>query len=102
MRVARARNLADYLAEAKQQGAWVYGTSAKDAVPYDQPDYRGKVVVVFGSEGRGLRPRVRAACDELIALPLRGHIDSLNVSAAASAVLYGILQFRKFLVDSAP
>jgi 23S rRNA (guanosine2251-2'-O)-methyltransferase len=102
MRVARARNLADYLAHAKQQGAWVYGTSAADAVPYDQPDYRGKVVVVFGSEGRGLRPRVRAACDELIALPLLGHIDSLNVSAAASAVLYGILQFRKFLVDSAP
>jgi hypothetical protein len=46
--------------------------------------------------------RVRAACDELIALPTLGAIDSLNVSAAASAVLYGILQFRKFLVDSAP
>jgi 23S rRNA (guanosine2251-2'-O)-methyltransferase len=102
LRVARARNLADYLAQAKQQGAWVYGASAADAVPYDQPDYRGKVVVAFGSEGRGLRPRVRAACDELIALPLLGHIDSLNVSAAASAVLYGILHFRKFLVDSAP
>jgi 23S rRNA (guanosine2251-2'-O)-methyltransferase len=100
--VARVRNLADYLAEAKKAGAWVYGASAQDAVPYDQPDYRGKVVVVFGSEGRGLRPRVRAACDELIALPLLGQIDSLNVSAAASAVLYGILQFRKFLVDSAP
>jgi 23S rRNA (guanosine2251-2'-O)-methyltransferase len=80
----------------------VYGASASDAVPYDQPDYRGKVVVVFGSEGRGLRPRVRAACDELIALPQRGRIDSLNVSAAASAVLYGILHFRHFLVDRAP
>jgi 23S rRNA (guanosine2251-2'-O)-methyltransferase len=100
--VARVRNLADYLAEAKKAGAWVYGASAQDAVPYDQPDYRGKVVVVFGSEGRGLRPRVRAACDELIALPLLGQVESLNVSAAASAVLYGILQFRKFLVDSAP
>jgi 23S rRNA (guanosine2251-2'-O)-methyltransferase len=100
--VARVRNLADYLGTAKQNGAWVYGASASDAVPYDQPDYRGKVVVVFGSEGRGLRPRVRAACDELIALPQRGRIDSLNVSAAASAVLYGILHFRHFLVDSAP
>jgi 23S rRNA (guanosine2251-2'-O)-methyltransferase len=100
--VARVRNLADYLAEAKQQDAWVYGASASDAVPYDRPDYRGRVVVVFGSEGRGLRPRVRAVCDELIALPMLGAIDSLNVSAAASAVLYGILQFRKFLVDSAP
>src|SRR4051794_31950934 len=100
--IARVRNLADYLAEAKDRQAWVYGTSATDAVPYDQPDYRGRVVVVFGSEGRGLRPRVRAACDELIALPTLGAIDSLNVSAAASAVLYGILQFRQFLVDSAP
>jgi 23S rRNA (guanosine2251-2'-O)-methyltransferase len=102
MRVARARNLADYLAQAKQDGAWVYGASATDAVPYDQPDYRGKVVVVFGSEGRGLRPRVREACDQLIALPVRGRVDSLNVSAAASAVVYGILHFRHFLVDSAP
>jgi 23S rRNA (guanosine2251-2'-O)-methyltransferase len=100
--IARVRNLADYLAEAKEHDAWVYGASATDAVPYDTPDYRGRVVVVFGSEGRGLRPRVRAACDELIALPTLGAIDSLNVSAAASAVLYGILQFRKFLVDSAP
>jgi 23S rRNA (guanosine2251-2'-O)-methyltransferase len=100
--VARARNLADYLAEAKQRDAWVYGASATDAVPYDKPDYRGRVVVVFGSEGRGLRPRVRAACDQLIALPVRGQVDSLNVSAAASAVVYGILHFRHFLVDSAP
>jgi 23S rRNA (guanosine2251-2'-O)-methyltransferase len=100
--IARARNLADYLAQAKQDGAWVYGASASDAVPYDRPDYGGKVVVVFGSEGRGLRPRVRAACDELIALPLRGRIESLNVSAAASAVLYGILHFREIRVDSAP
>jgi 23S rRNA (guanosine2251-2'-O)-methyltransferase len=100
--IARARNLADYLAQAKQDGAWIYGASASDAVPYDQPDYRGKVVVVFGSEGRGLRPRVRDACDQLIALPLRGRVDSLNVSAAASAVLYGILHFRAIRVDSAP
>jgi 23S rRNA (guanosine2251-2'-O)-methyltransferase len=100
--IARVRNLADYLGEAKEDGAWVYGASASDAVPYDRPDYRGKVVLVFGSEGRGLRPRVRQACDQLIALPLRGRIDSLNVSSAASAVLYGILHFRAIRVDSAP
>ena len=100
--VARVRNLADYLAGAKESGAWVYGASAHDAVPYDQPDYRGRVVVVLGSEGRGLRPRVRDACDELVALPMRGKLDSLNVSAAASAVVYGILQFRGQTVDTAP
>jgi 23S rRNA (guanosine2251-2'-O)-methyltransferase len=100
--VAQVRNLADYLTEAKQTGAWVYGASAEDAVPYDQPDYRGRVVLVLGSEGRGLRPRVRAACDALVALPMLGRVDSLNVSAAASAIVYGILQFRRLSVDSAP
>jgi 23S rRNA (guanosine2251-2'-O)-methyltransferase len=100
--IARVRNLADWLREAKDAGAWAYGASAEDAVPYDRPDYGGKVVVVFGSEGKGLRPRVREACDELIALPRRGRVESLNVSAAASAVLYGILQFRRQSVDTAP
>jgi 23S rRNA (guanosine2251-2'-O)-methyltransferase len=52
------------------------------------------VVLVLGSEGGGLRPRVARACDELIALPLLGRIESLGVSAAAAAVLYEILQSR--------
>jgi 23S rRNA (guanosine2251-2'-O)-methyltransferase len=100
--IARVRNLADYLRDAKEAGAWVYGASAAEAVPYDEPDYAGRVVVVFGSEGRGLRPRVREMCDQLIALPMRGTLDSLNVSAAGSAVVYGILHFRRQSVDSAP
>jgi 23S rRNA (guanosine2251-2'-O)-methyltransferase len=100
--IARVRNLTDYLAQAKDGGAWIYGASASDAVSYDQPDYRGRVVVVFGSEGRGLRPRVQSTCDQLIALPMLGKLDSLNVSAAASAVVYGILHFRRHSVDTAP
>jgi len=91
--VARVRNLADWLGEAKQAGAWVYGAAA-GGIAYERPDYRGRVVLVLGSEGRGLRPRVASACDELVALPMRGRIDSLNVSAAAAALVYGILQFR--------
>ena len=91
--VARVRNIADWLGEAKGAGAWVYGASA-DGIPYSDPDYRGKVVLVLGSEGRGLRPRVASLCDELVALPILGRIDSLNVSAAAAALVYGILQFR--------
>ena len=92
--VARVRNLADWLAAAKGTGAWVYGAAPGEAVPYDRPDYRGRVVMVLGSEGRGLRPRVARACDELVALPVRGRVGSLNVSAAAAALLYGILHFR--------
>ena len=93
--VARVRNLADWLAAAKDTGAWVYGAAAgPDAVPYDQPDYAGRVVLVLGSEGKGLRPRVAAACDQMVALPQRGRVGSLNVSTAAAALVYGILQLR--------
>ena len=92
--VARVRNLADYLEAAKRREAWIYGAEASPAaVPYDQPDYGGRVVLVLGSEGSGLRPRVASACDQLVALPVRGRVESLNVSAAAAALVYGILHF---------
>jgi 23S rRNA (guanosine2251-2'-O)-methyltransferase len=93
--IARTRNVADFLAQAKQAGAWVYGAAANSPVSYDEPDYRGRVVLVMGSEGRGLRPRVAAACDQLVSLPVMGHVESLNVSTAAAAILYEILQSRR-------
>jgi 23S rRNA (guanosine2251-2'-O)-methyltransferase len=99
--VARVRNLADWLAGAKRRGAWVYGADADAPVPYDRPEYSGRVVLVLGAEGRGLRPRVAAACDELVALPRRGRVASLNVATAAAALLYGILHLRQAL-DRAP
>ena len=94
LRVARVRNLADFLADAKQAGCWCYGAAASARTAYTAPDYSGGVVIVLGSEGKGLRPRVAAACDELVALPVRGRIESLNVSATAAVLLYTILQFR--------
>jgi 23S rRNA (guanosine2251-2'-O)-methyltransferase len=93
--VARVRNLADWLGEAKRHDAWVYGAAAEAKVPYDKPDYGGRVVLVLGSEGRGLRPRVAESCDELVHLPNRGKVGSLNVSTAAAALVYGILHFRR-------
>ena len=92
--IARVRNLADFLIAASGAGAWSYGAAGDAPTDYAQPDYRGKVVLVMGSEGSGLRPRVARSCDQLIALPLRGRIESLNVSAAASAVLYEITRQR--------
>jgi 23S rRNA (guanosine2251-2'-O)-methyltransferase len=108
LRVARVRNVADFLAAARDAACWCYGASAEQeggprVVAYDQPDYAGSgVVLVLGSEGSGLRPRVAKACDELIALPLRGRIESLGVSAAASAILYEILQRRGVSLDNSP
>jgi 23S rRNA (guanosine2251-2'-O)-methyltransferase len=86
--VALVRNLADFLAQAKQAGAWCYGADMAGATPYDRVDYGGGAVLVLGSEGRGLRPRVAKACDALVSLPVRGRIESLNVAAAAAVLLY--------------
>ena len=92
--IARVRNLADFLAEAKERGCWVYGAAAGARTPYDRPDYTGGVVLVLGAEGRGLRPRVASMCDDLVALPLLGRVASLNVSATAAVLLYEMLQQR--------
>jgi 23S rRNA (guanosine2251-2'-O)-methyltransferase len=99
--IARVRNVADFLAEAKHAGCWCYGAAAGASTPYDRPDYRGGVVLVLGSEGRGLRPRVAKSCDALVSLPLRGRIDSLNVSAAAAVLLYEVVR-RRTVLDRAP
>jgi 23S rRNA (guanosine2251-2'-O)-methyltransferase len=94
LRIARVRNLADFLLQASDAGCWSYGADQTATTPYDRPDYSGGVVLVLGAEGKGLRPRVAKACDQLVSLPVHGRICSLNVSAAASALLYGILQRR--------
>jgi len=92
--VARVRNVADWLAGAKQAGAWVYGAAADARVAYYEPDWSGRAVLVLGSEGEGIRPRVAAACDELVRLPMDGRVASLNVSTAAAALLYGVRLLR--------
>jgi 23S rRNA (guanosine2251-2'-O)-methyltransferase len=92
--IAQVRNLADFIRDAKAAECWVYGADASARTPYRAPDYRGGVVLVLGAEGKGLRPRVRDGCDDLVSLPVRGRIDSLNVSAAAAVLMYEILQQR--------
>jgi len=101
--IARVRNVADWLGDAKQRDAWVYGAATGAAsVSYTDPDYAGRVVLVLGSEGKGLRPRVASECDQLVALPQRGRLDSLNVATAAAALVYGILQSRGQPLDKGP
>jgi 23S rRNA (guanosine2251-2'-O)-methyltransferase len=86
--VARARNLVDFLFEAKAAGMWCYGADASSELAYDALDYGPAAVLVLGSEGKGLRPRVAAACDALVSIPLRGRTESLNVSVAAAILVY--------------
>lgn len=84
--VARVRNLADWLARAKESGFWVFGTAAEGGVPPWEVDLTEPTVLVLGAEGKGLRPRVADSCDGVITLPGTGMVESLNVSAAAAAL----------------
>ena len=86
--VARVPNLVDWLGRAKDAGAWIYGAEQGAPAPYAQADLSGKVVLVLGSEGKGLRRRVSGTCDLLISIPVRGRVRSLNVSAAAAVLLF--------------
>jgi 23S rRNA (guanosine2251-2'-O)-methyltransferase len=92
--VAHVRNLADWLGEAKEAGFWIWGADAEATQAPWRTDLTGPTVIVLGGEGKGLRPRVAASCDGLIALPRLGQIDSLNVSAAATALLFEALRQR--------
>jgi 23S rRNA (guanosine2251-2'-O)-methyltransferase len=86
--VARVRNVADWLGEAKEAGAWVYGAAAEAGRSYTDVDWSGRAVLVLGSEGSGLRPRVADSCDELISIPVAGRVESLNASVAAAVILF--------------
>jgi 23S rRNA (guanosine2251-2'-O)-methyltransferase len=92
--IARVRNLADFLADAKAADVWCYGADRDGPLGYDAVDWSGPTVLVLGSEGHGLRPRVASACDALVALPVRGKIESLSVGAAAAVLIYAAARGR--------
>jgi 23S rRNA (guanosine2251-2'-O)-methyltransferase len=87
--VAVVTNLARYLEEVKGGDLWVYGAAGGDgAASMWDTDLSGGVALVFGAEGKGLRPLVRRTCDALVSIPLEGRVESLNVSVAAAVLLY--------------
>jgi 23S rRNA (guanosine2251-2'-O)-methyltransferase len=90
--VARVRNLADWIATANEVGAWVYGADADAPTSYRTLDFDGRVVIVLGGEGEGLRRRVAGACDGLVSIATSGRVGSLNVAAAASILLFAVAE----------
>jgi 23S rRNA (guanosine2251-2'-O)-methyltransferase len=90
--IARVRNIADFLGEAKAAGSWCYGAAASGRVSCFEVDWPARVALVLGGEGKGIRPRVAKACDELVNVPMRGQLDSLNVGATAAVLTYLALQ----------
>ncbi len=86
--IAVVTNLSRYLEEVKGADLWVYGAAGEATSSMWDTDLTGGVALVFGAEGKGLRPLVARTCDALVSIPLSGQIDSLNVSVAAALMLY--------------
>jgi 23S rRNA (guanosine2251-2'-O)-methyltransferase len=86
--VAQVTNTVAFLKEAKEAGFWVYGAQGQARTSYLQLDLTGRLVLVFGAEGRGLRPLVARTCDALAAVPIEPQVESLNVSVAAALFLF--------------
>jgi len=86
--VAIVPNVVAFLERAKAGGLWVYGAAARASRSYLDLDLTGRVALVFGSEGRGLRPLVARSCDALAEIPMAAPVESLNVSVAAAVVLF--------------
>lgn len=93
--VARVPNIAALLKDLKEEGLWVFGAAAEGGVPLYDADLKGPAAVVIGSEGDGMSRLVRENCDFLISIPMKGHISSLNASAAAAVLLYEALRQRR-------
>ena len=97
--IARVGRLADALEQMKERGYWIVGLAGDGDGTQEKTtvwayDWDRAVAIVVGNEGRGLRPVVRAACDVLAEIPLRGPAESLNASVAAGVALFAATRER--------
>lgn len=93
--VARVGNIVQALRELKEKGLWIAGADMDGTSPYYEADLTGPIVLVVGSEGRGIGRLVKEACDFLVRIPMCGQINSLNASVAAGILLFEINKQRK-------
>jgi 23S rRNA (guanosine2251-2'-O)-methyltransferase len=95
VRVAEVVNIARAVEELKELGVWTVGLAGEAATTYDSIDFTLPTAVVLGAEGAGLRRLVRERCDHLAAIPMQGHVGSLNVSVAAGIALFEAVRQRR-------
>ena len=92
--VARTGNLANAIEQLKERGYWIAGAASEGETSVWDLDWDRPIAIVIGSEARGLRPRVAAGCDHLVAIPMRGPAESLNASVAAGLFLFAAARVR--------
>lgn len=92
--VVRVTNLSQALDKLKAAGFWIFGTDM-DGTPYNQWNTSGKVALIIGNEGHGIGQNLKKQVDEMVTIPMTGHVQSLNASVAASILMYEIFKNRK-------
>ena len=91
--IAKVGNLTQAINELKEQGVWVMGADMGGNEMYKE-DFKGPIALVVGSEGKGISKKVRENCDFTVSIPMKGEINSLNASVAASVIMYEVLRQR--------
>ena len=93
MKIVEVANLHNTIKKLKDLGFWVYGSDAKGK-DYRSIDFGGKTCLIIGREGHGLKQIVSNSCDDIISLPMKGKINSLNASVAAGIFIYEIMKYK--------
>jgi 23S rRNA (guanosine2251-2'-O)-methyltransferase len=96
--VARVTNVGRLLESLKAAGLWIYGVEPSAGKLFTDVDLRGPVGLVFGGEGMGIRSGVVQHCDDRIRIPMKGRVQSLNVSASAAVILFEVVRQRSSAV----
>lgn len=93
--IAQVKNMARFMDQIKEEGVWIYGAAGEARIDLTRVDYDRPLALVIGSEGEGMRRLVREKCDELVSIPIKGKVQSLNAGVAASILIYQAVLSRK-------
>ena len=93
VKIVEVVNLSNTIRKLIDLGYWVYGADM-DGKDFRSIDFKGKTCLVIGSEGHGLKQIVTNSCDEIVSLPMKGKINSLNASVAAGILIYEIMKYK--------
>lgn len=87
VKISRVSNLVTTINELKKKGYWIIGTDMQ-GTDYKKIDYKGKIVIIIGNEGKGMSRLVKENCDFIASIPMKGEVNSLNASVAAALIIY--------------
>jgi 23S rRNA (guanosine2251-2'-O)-methyltransferase len=92
--VARVTNLSQTIAQLQEKGCWIAGADESAEKTCFATDLTGPLAIVLGGENKGLGELLKKKCDFLVRIPMQGHVNSLNVSVAASVIIYEVIRQR--------